>query len=75
LKLMMLVTVASIADSVFGSVLSMGSLLLYPLLLHIGCGAIVSIGLRYKRYSVCLLAATAVHCAYNLFLLRGVIFA
>ncbi|HIE32336.1 MAG TPA: hypothetical protein EYP67_08200 [Methanosarcinales archaeon] len=74
-KLMMLVTVASIADSVFGSVLSMGSLLLYPLLLHIGCGAIVSIGLRYKRYSVCLLAATAVHCAYNLFLLRGVIFA
>ena len=74
-KLMMLVTVASIADSVFGSVLSMGSLLVYPLLLHTGCAAIVSIGLRYQRYSVCLLAATAVHAAYNFFLLRGVIFA
>ncbi len=74
-KLMMLVTVASIADSVFGSVLSMGSLLVYPLLLHTGCAAIVSIGLRYQRYSVCLLAATAVHATYNFFLLRGVIFA
>ena len=74
-KLMMLVTVASIADSVFGTVLSMGSLLVYPLLLHIGCVAIVAIGLRYQRYSVCLLAATAVHVAYNFFLLRGVIFA
>ncbi len=74
-KLMMLVTVSSIADSVFGSVLSMGSLLVYPLLLHTGCAAIVSIGLRYQRYSVCLLAATAVHAAYNFFLLRGVIFA
>ncbi len=74
-KLMMLVTVASIADSVFGTVLSMGSLLVYPLLLHIGCVAIVAIGLRYQRYSVCLLAATAVHVAYNFFLLREVIFA
>ena len=74
-KLMMLVTVASIADSVFGTVISMGSLLVYPLLLHIGCVAIVAIGLRYQRYSVCLLAATAVHVAYNFFLLRGVIFA
>lgn len=74
-KLMVLVTVASIADSVFGTILSMGSLLVYPLLLHIGCVAIVAIGLRYQRYSVCLLAATAVHVAYNFFLLRGVVFA
>jgi len=74
-KLMMLVTIASIADSVFGTILSMGSLLVYPLLLHIGCVAIVAIGLRYQRYSVCLLAATAVHVAYNFFLLRGFVFA
>ncbi len=74
-KLMVLVTVASIADSVFGTILSMGSLLIYPLLLHIGCVAIVAIGLRYQRYSVCLLAATVVHVAYNFFLLRGFVFA
>ncbi|RZN36352.1 MAG: ABC transporter permease [Methanosarcinales archaeon] len=74
-KLMVLVTVASIADSVFGTILSMGSLLIYPLLLHIGCVAIVAFGLRYQRYSVCLLAATAVHVAYNFFLLRGFVFA
>ena len=74
-KLMMLVTVASIADSVFGTILSMGTLLVYPLMLHIGCVAIVAIGLRYQRYSVCLLAATAVHVAYNFFLLRGFVFA
>ncbi len=70
-KLMMLVTVSTIAESVFGSVISMGSLLIYPLLLHIGCVAIVSFGLRYRGYAVCLLAATAVHSAYNLYLLRG----
>ncbi len=74
-KLMMLITVASIADSVFGMILSMGTLLVYPLLLHIGCVAIVAIGLRYQRYSVCLLAATTVHVAYNFFMLRGFVFA
>ncbi|MEA1866065.1 MAG: hypothetical protein U9N46_12920 [Euryarchaeota archaeon] len=70
-KLMMLVTVSAIAESVFGSVISMGSLLIYPLLLHIGCVAIVSFGLRYRGYVACLLTATAVHSAYNLYLLRG----
>lgn len=70
-KLMMLVTVSAIAESVFGSVISMGSLLIYPLLLHIGCVAIVSFGLRYRGYTACLLTATAVHSAYNLYLLRG----
>ena len=70
-KLMMLVTVSTIAESVFGSVINMGSLLIYPLLLHISCVAIVSFGLRYRGYVACLLAATAVHSAYNLYLLRG----
>lgn len=74
-KLMMLITISSIADSAFGAILSMGSLLIYPLLLHIICAAIVAIGLRYRSYPACLLTAAMMHCAYNLFLLRGVVFA
>ena len=74
-KLMMFFSVAAIAESAFGAVISMGSLLLYPLLLHVICVAIVAIGLRYRGYATCLLIATAVHSAYNIFLLRGLIFA
>ncbi|MCK5661712.1 MAG: PrsW family intramembrane metalloprotease, partial [Methanosarcinales archaeon] len=75
-KFLLILTLAPISDSVFGAVISMGELLIFPLLLHIGSTAIVSVGLvRWpKRYFLLLMSAAIAHSLYNLFMLRGLLF-
>jgi ABC-type Na+ efflux pump permease subunit len=70
-------TLAPIANSAFGSVMTMGALLLIPLVLHISTVSVSSL-IMYRKgpkwYIVSVLAATTVHAVYNLFLLRGLLF-
>jgi hypothetical protein len=57
--------------------MTMGTLLLIPLLLHISTAAVSSIVMyRFgtRRYLLSVILATTVHSAYNLFILRGVLF-
>jgi ABC-type Na+ efflux pump permease subunit len=75
-KVLLLVVVASIAGSVFGSVMGIG-LLIFPLLLHISSTTVASLGMRYlgtKNYIPAVVLASAIHASYNLYLVRGVIF-
>jgi ABC-type Na+ efflux pump permease subunit len=76
-KAVAVLTLAPIASSAFGAVMTMGTLLLIPLLLHISTAAVSSIVMyRFgtRRYLLSVILATVVHSAYNLFILRGVLF-
>lgn len=76
-KAVAVLTLAPIASSAFGAVMTMGTLLLIPLLLHISTAAVSSLGMyRFgtRRYLFSVLVATLVHSTYNLFILRGVLF-
>lgn len=76
-KLTSVITLAPIASSAFGSVMTMGAMLLIPLALHVTTTAITSLGLYFKghRYYVFfLVVATAIHTIYNTYLLRGLLF-
>ncbi len=75
-KVLLLVVVASIAGSVFGSVMGIG-LLIFPLLLHISSTTAASLSMRYlgtKNYLASLVLASVIHASYNLYLVRGVVF-
>lgn len=73
-KLLLLLVIASIAGSAFGSVMGIG-LLIYPLLLHVTSATVASLSLkRTGNYLFSLVLATVIHAAYNLYLVRGVIF-
>jgi ABC-type Na+ efflux pump permease subunit len=74
-KLLLLVTLAQITESVFGSVLflSLGVLWL-PLLLHFTGVFVLACSLKIggrKWFVPGLLAATAIHCLYNLYFILG----
>ncbi|MBN2109899.1 MAG: ABC transporter permease [Methanosarcinaceae archaeon] len=74
-KAVAVLTLAPIASSAFGSVMTMGTLLLIPLLLHISTAMLSSVGicrLGSRRYLAAVLLATTVHSAYNMFILRGI---
>jgi ABC-type Na+ efflux pump permease subunit len=76
-KAVAVLTLAPIASSAFGAVMTMGTLLLIPLLLHISTAAVSSIVMyRFgtRRYLLSVILATVIHSAYNLFILRGVLF-
>lgn len=76
-KAVAVLTLAPIASSAFGAVMTMGTLLLIPLILHISTAA-VSSTVMYRfgtgRYLLAVITATLVHSIYNLFILRGVLF-
>jgi hypothetical protein len=57
--------------------MTMGTLLLIPLLLHISTAMVSSLGmyrLGTRRYFMAVLLATIVHSAYNMFILRVILF-
>ncbi|MCX9088585.1 MAG: ABC transporter permease [Candidatus Methanoperedens sp.] len=75
-KILLLVVIASIAGSAFGSVMGIG-LLVFPLLLHVTSTTVASLGMRYlgyREYLACVVLASIVHAAYNLYLVRSVVF-
>ncbi|HMB45247.1 MAG TPA: ABC transporter permease [Candidatus Methanoperedens sp.] len=75
-KLLLLVVIASIAGSAFGSVMGIG-LLVFPLLLHVTSAAAASLSIRYlghREYLACVVIASMVHASYNLYLVRSVVF-
>ncbi len=73
-KLLLLVVIASIAGTVFGSAMGIG-LLLFPLLLHVTSATVASLSLKGTgNYLFSVILATIIHSAYNLYLVRGVIF-
>jgi ABC-type Na+ efflux pump permease subunit len=75
-KLLLLVVIASIAGSAFGSAMGIG-LLVFPLLLHVTSTTVASLGIRflgYRDYLASVVLASLVHAAYNLYLVRGVVF-
>jgi ABC-type Na+ efflux pump permease subunit len=75
-KLLLLVVIASIAGSAFGSAMGIG-LLVFPLLLHVTSTTVASLGIRYlgyREYLASVVLASLVHAAYNLYLVRGVVF-
>ncbi|TGC08160.1 ABC transporter permease subunit [Methanolobus halotolerans] len=76
-KAVAVLTLAPIASSAFGSVMTMGTLLLIPLILHISTTMISSLGmyrLGTGRYLITVLLATIIHSAYNMFILRVILF-
>ncbi|WP_406656140.1 ABC transporter permease subunit [Methanolobus sp. ZRKC2] len=76
-KAVAVLTLAPIASSAFGSVMTMGTLLLIPLLLHISTTMVCSLGiwrLGTRRYLISILLATLLHSCYNMFILRGILF-
>ncbi len=73
-KLLLLVVIAGIAGTVFGSAMGIG-LLLYPLLMHVTSATVASLSLKGTgNYLFSVILATIIHSAYNLYLVRGVIF-
>jgi ABC-type Na+ efflux pump permease subunit len=76
-KAVAFLTLAPIASSAFGSVMTMGTLLLIPLFLHITTVLISSL-VMYKRgthyYLVSVVLATLFHSIYNIVILRGLFF-
>ena len=75
-KILLLVVIASIAGSAFGSVMGIG-LLVFPLLLHVTSTTAASLSMRYlghREYLACVVLASVVHAAYNLYLVRSVVF-
>lgn len=76
-KLLVFITLAPIATSVFGSVMTMGTLLLIPLMVHITGVMVVSLGMYAispRWYLPFVLFASVLHGLYNLFILRGILF-
>ncbi len=76
-KLLVFITLAPIATSVFGSVMTMGTLLLIPLMIHITGVMVVSLGMYAispRWYLPFVLFASILHGLYNLFILRGILF-
>lgn len=74
-KILLLVVIASISSSAFGSAMGAG-LLVYPLLLHVTSTTVAALGIRYSKcryYFASVILASVVHAAYNLYLVRGVI--
>lgn len=73
-KLLLLIVIAGIAGSVFGSVMGIG-LLVFPLLLHVTSTTVASLNMRYfgtGNYLLSVILASIIHSAYNLYLVRGV---
>ena len=74
-KLLLLVTLSQIAESVFGAVLFASVSVLYiPFLIHLSGILITGTALKLRGpagYIPGILLATLVHCACNLFLIRG----
>lgn len=74
-KLLLLVTLAQITESVFGSILFLSlGVLWMPFLLHFAGIAIVACALKFwgrKGLVPGLLLATIVHCLYNLYFILG----
>ncbi|WP_407355319.1 ABC transporter permease subunit [Methanolobus sp. WCC5] len=76
-KAVALLTLAPIASSAFGSVMTMGALLLIPLFLHITTVLISSMVMYWKgtrHYLMAVVLATLFHSIYNLIILRGLLF-
>jgi ABC-type Na+ efflux pump permease subunit len=76
-KLLLVMTLTPITTSVFGLVMSMGTLLLIPLIIHITGAMIVSLGIyaRGVRYYLPLIVmAGMLHSLYNIYILRGILF-
>ncbi|HEY9246123.1 MAG TPA: ABC transporter permease [Candidatus Methanoperedens sp.] len=71
-KLLLLIVISSITGSVFGSAMGAG-LLLFPLLLHVTSTTAASLGLRSWNYPACVILASVIHSAYNLYIIRGVL--
>jgi hypothetical protein len=74
-KLLLLITLSQITESVFGSILflSLGVLWL-PLLLHFVGTLVVACSLKFggrKWFVPGLFAATVIHCLYNLYFIMG----
>jgi ABC-type Na+ efflux pump permease subunit len=74
-KLLLFVTLSQITESVFGSVLftSIGVLWM-PFLLHFFCVLIIAASIKKGGeigYGLGLLAAVAIHCLYNMYLILG----
>ncbi|MCZ7369744.1 MAG: ABC transporter, partial [Candidatus Methanoperedens sp.] len=73
-KVLLLVVIASIGGSVFGSVMGIG-LLILPLLLHVTSTTIASLSLKTTgNYLFSIILASIIHSLYNLYLVRGVLF-
>jgi ABC-type Na+ efflux pump permease subunit len=76
-KAVAVLTLAPIASSAFGTVMTMGALLLIPLLLHITTILISSLVMYWKgpdAYKYAVVAATIFHTIYNMTILRGLLF-
>ena len=76
-KIVSVITLAPIATSAFGSVMTMGALILIPLVLHVTTTTIISLGMQFtshRYYPFFLLMATGIHTIYNTYLLRGLLF-
>ena len=73
-KLLLLVVIADITGSVFGSAMGIG-LLIYPLILHVSSTTTASLSLKGTgNYPISVILATVIHSAYNLYLVWGVVF-
>jgi len=75
-KLLVLIVLLSLADSVFGAAMGIG-LLVFPLLLHVSSTTVSSLFMRFagvRFYVVAVVFAAIVHSGYNLYLLWGVVF-
>ena len=74
-KLLLLITLAQITESVFGSILFLSlGVLWMPLLLHFAGVLIVAYSLKFwgrRGLVIGLVIATAVHCLYNLYFILG----
>lgn len=73
-KLLLLVAIAGIAGSAFGSVMGIG-ILVFPLILHVTSTTAASLGMRFgMNYLPSVILASVIHSAYNLYLVRGILF-
>ena len=74
-KLLLLITLSQITESVFGSILFLSLGMLYlPLLLHFAGVFVVACALKFggrKWFVPGIFAATAIHCLYNLYFILG----
>ncbi|WP_321429700.1 ABC transporter permease [uncultured Methanolobus sp.] len=76
-KAVAVLTLAPIASSAFGTVMTMGALLLIPLLLHVTTIMISSLVMYRKgpnAYKYAVVLATIFHSIYNIAILRGLLF-
>jgi RsiW-degrading membrane proteinase PrsW (M82 family) len=76
-KAVAVLTLAPIASSAFGTVMTMGALLLIPLVLHIITVMISSLVMYRKgpnAYKYAVVLATIFHSIYNIAILRGLLF-